>query len=154
MRRPGVPLGTFLMPPTHRFAQITAVTTGLGALPLIAFRKVVPRAIAWSHSAAAGMCLAASVALSAEGYEDSPRRLLIGLALGYGFVVATRGFIEQCVPAAALRLPGGGDLAGGRPGLEGAFSSSHDLSPPGTRGCPRTARRRRRPGKRCCSLWS
>jgi zinc transporter ZupT len=80
-------------------AQITALTTGLGALPLLSVRSVTPRNIALSNCAAAGMCLAASVALGVEGLSAevpfARARVGVGALLGYFFILATRAFLER-----------------------------------------------------------
>lgn len=91
-------------------AQLTALTTGLGALPLLSCRAVTPRNIALSNCGAAGMCLAASLSLALEGLNsdkpDTRARVGLGCLLGYLFIVATRSFLQRCAPRPA---------AGGRP---------------------------------------
>mmetsp|Transcript_3402 Transcript_3402/g.11293 ORF Transcript_3402/g.11293 Transcript_3402/m.11293 type:complete len:259 (-) Transcript_3402:467-1243(-) len=77
------------------YSTLTAVTTGLGALPLLSTSSVAPRRVAYCHSAAAGMCLAASVSLAMEGFTDSASRLALGLLAGYLFIVGTREFLER-----------------------------------------------------------
>lgn len=63
-------------------ASITALATGLGALPLAAMRNVTPRALAYGNAIAAGLMLAATFSLIAEGFEFSGFRTLVGLVLG------------------------------------------------------------------------
>ena len=63
-------------------ASITALATGLGALPLAAMRNVTPRAMAYGNAIAAGLMLAATFSLIAEGFEFSGFRTLVGLVLG------------------------------------------------------------------------
>ena len=63
-------------------AAITALATGLGALPLLALRNVTPRALAMGNALAAGLMLAATFQLVIEGFELSQPRTLAGLLLG------------------------------------------------------------------------
>ncbi|WP_296475249.1 hypothetical protein [Roseinatronobacter sp.] len=65
-------------------AAITAIATGLGALPLLALRKVTPRALAYGNAVAAGLMLAATFSLVVEGFEFSGPRTILGLLLGLG----------------------------------------------------------------------
>ena len=48
-------------------AAITAIMTGVGALPFLFVRKLGKRTIGWSNAAAAGLMLAASHSLISEG---------------------------------------------------------------------------------------
>ncbi len=74
-------------------ATITALATGLGALPLLAMRNVTPRALAIGNAIAAGLMLAATFSLVVEGFEFSAPRTLIGLLLGLaGIWLAKRYF--------------------------------------------------------------
>jgi len=77
------------------YSTITALTTGLGALPLLSCKHVNARNIALSNCAAAGMCFAASLALTLEGYAESRGKVLLGAVLGYLFILATRDFINR-----------------------------------------------------------
>ncbi|MGP9789371.1 ZIP family metal transporter [Roseinatronobacter sp. NSM] len=65
-------------------AGVTAVATGLGALPLLALRDVTPRALAHGNAIAAGLMLAATFSLIDEGFGFSGLRSLVGLVLGLG----------------------------------------------------------------------
>ncbi|MCC5991952.1 MAG: ZIP family metal transporter [Rhodobacteraceae bacterium] len=72
-------------------ALITALATGLGALPLLAMRRVTPRALAYGNAVAAGLMLAATFSLVVEGFVFSGQRTIIGLGLGLaGIWVAKR----------------------------------------------------------------
>eukprot|EP00306_Pavlova_sp_CCMP459_P009793 CAMPEP_0185192000 /NCGR_PEP_ID=MMETSP1140-20130426/17698_1 /TAXON_ID=298111 /ORGANISM="Pavlova sp., Strain CCMP459" /LENGTH=263 /DNA_ID=CAMNT_0027758727 /DNA_START=88 /DNA_END=879 /DNA_ORIENTATION=- len=77
------------------YSTLTAMTTGLGALPLVNCQAVTSRNIALSNCAAAGMCFAASLALSLEGFAESRLKVALGALLGYLFIVVTRDFIER-----------------------------------------------------------
>lgn len=63
-------------------ALVTALATGLGALPLLAARSMSGRALAMGNALAAGLMLAASVTLIMEGFELSGPRTIGGVVLG------------------------------------------------------------------------
>lgn len=86
-------------------AAVTALATGLGALPL-AFGRPGRRALADGNAVAAGVMLAAAVALAREGLDTSPTRALLGALLGAVGIIAVR----RGVPAPA-RL-GGAHMTG------------------------------------------
>ncbi|TVR46083.1 MAG: ZIP family metal transporter [Rhodobacteraceae bacterium] len=74
-------------------ALITALATGLGALPLLAMRSVSTRALAYGNGVAAGLMLAATFSLVVEGFEVSGPRTILGLLLGLvGIWLAKRYF--------------------------------------------------------------
>ena len=63
-------------------ALITALATGLGALPLLAMRRATARAQAVGTAIAAGLMLAASFSLIVEGFDLNPLRTLAGIMAG------------------------------------------------------------------------
>jgi len=63
-------------------ALITAIATGLGALPFLVVRSVSRFTVSIANAVAGGLMLAASHSLIAEGMSMSPARLLIGLLIG------------------------------------------------------------------------
>ncbi len=74
-------------------ATITALATGVGALPLLALRNVSGRTLAYGNAIAAGLMLAATFSLIFEGFEFSGTRTLLGLLLGLaGIWLAKRYF--------------------------------------------------------------
>ncbi|NBB96855.1 MAG: ZIP family metal transporter [Alphaproteobacteria bacterium] len=63
-------------------ALVTALATGLGALPLLAARRMSGRTLSTGNALAAGLMLAASVTLVIEGFELSGPRTIGGIVLG------------------------------------------------------------------------
>ena len=75
-------------------AAITALATGLGALPLLAMRNVTPRILAQGNAVAAGLMLAATFSLVVEGFEFSAPRTLLGLLLGLGGIWLAKRYFD------------------------------------------------------------
>ncbi len=69
-------------------ALITAVATGIGALPLLVARRVSRRWLGLANAVAAGLMLAACHALIVEGFGFNPLRTVAGIVLGLVFIVA------------------------------------------------------------------
>jgi zinc transporter ZupT len=63
-------------------AMMTALATGLGAVPLLWMRHVTPRILGLASAVAAGFMLAASTSLAVEGVDRGPLRFVLGAALG------------------------------------------------------------------------
>ncbi|MEO1206792.1 MAG: ZIP family metal transporter [Pseudomonadota bacterium] len=75
-------------------AMITAIATGLGALPFLYFKSVSDRVIALTNAAAAGLMLAACHGLIAEGIAISPERTLLGILAGLAGIVIGQRIID------------------------------------------------------------
>jgi zinc transporter ZupT len=73
----------------------TALATGLGALPFLAFRDMSRRWLGASNALAAGLMLGASVMLVWEGADKGRLRVVLGFALGVAFIIATRRLLEH-----------------------------------------------------------
>ena len=69
-------------------ALLTAIMTGVGALPFLFVKNLGKRTIGWSNAAAAGLMLAASHSLIAEGVSIDIKLLLVGVLIGIGAIVA------------------------------------------------------------------
>lgn len=69
------------------YAMITALATGLGALPLLAIRHVPQRWLGLANALAAGLMLTASFRLIQEGLVDGVWRTTAGVLLGLAFIV-------------------------------------------------------------------
>jgi zinc transporter ZupT len=90
-------------------ALLTAVATGLGALPFAFTRHPTRRWLGASNAVAAGLMLAASFGLIYEGVEYGLLRTMAGALLGLGFIVAARRFLRQDEHPAVFAGMGGLD---------------------------------------------
>mmetsp|Transcript_9778 Transcript_9778/g.9435 ORF Transcript_9778/g.9435 Transcript_9778/m.9435 type:complete len:366 (-) Transcript_9778:309-1406(-) len=87
------------------FGWISAISTGLGVLPLIFAPEFDSYYVGVANAIAAGMMIAASYSLIAEGcYFDEPddisgisstTRTIIGSVLGLTFILSTKSFLER-----------------------------------------------------------
>ena len=76
-------------------ALITALATGLGALPFLLVPRMSRRWLGASNALAAGLMVAASLTLIVEGAQESQGRLAIGLLLGYLAMRVGRRFMHR-----------------------------------------------------------
>jgi len=76
------------------FGLLTAIATGLGALPFLFVRNVAPRMVAIAEAIAAGLMLGASVGLLLEGAHYGMVQTLTGAALGLVFIVFGRRALQ------------------------------------------------------------
>ena len=83
------PLQVFLL------ALLTAVATGIGALPFLFVKDFTRGWLGVSNALASGLMLAASFGLIYEGVAYGLWRALIGVVLGLGFIVLTRTLIQH-----------------------------------------------------------
>ena len=77
------------------FALLTAVATGLGALPFIFVKNLTRRWLGASNAIAAGLMLAASFGLIYEGVDYSLFGTLTGALIGLGFIVLARTLLRH-----------------------------------------------------------
>ena len=71
-------------------ACLTALATGLGALPFFVFRRMSRSWLGISNSIAAGFMLGASAALLWEGADIGVARTVLGALVGVAFIEVTR----------------------------------------------------------------
>jgi len=76
-------------------AMITALATGLGALPLAVRGMGRPRMLGVGNAIAAGLMLAACYSLIAEGFEFGPLRTLAGVVAGVGLIMLANRWIKR-----------------------------------------------------------
>jgi zinc transporter ZupT len=69
------------------YGLVTALATGLGALPFAFVRTVSPRLLAYANAVASGLMLGASFGLVSEGADYGRVSTLAGAVLGVAFVL-------------------------------------------------------------------
>ena len=77
------------------FGLVTALATGLGAIPFVFVRSVSPRIVAYTNALASGLMLGASFGLLAEGADYGRLATLIGANLGVLFVLAAGKLLDD-----------------------------------------------------------
>lgn len=82
------------------FAGITAVCTGLGAIPFAFLREISSRTLSRSNALAAGLMLGACFGLLVEGSRAGWWQTLVGANLGVVFVLLTARALEGKEPEA------------------------------------------------------
>lgn len=87
------------------YALLTALATGVGALPFAFVRSVSARTIAYSNALASGLMLGASFGLVLEGTQFGAWQTIIGALVGVAFILVT----EQVLAARRLQF---GDARG------------------------------------------
>jgi zinc transporter, ZIP family len=75
------------------YGLVTALATGLGALPFAFLRQVSPRVVASANAVAGGLMLGASFGIVAEGTEYGAWQTLTGALLGVVFILATQRWL-------------------------------------------------------------
>ena len=82
------PLSVFI------YAGITAIATGLGAIPFLLFKSVSKPLLGIFNAIAAGLMLSASIGLIYEGVALDLTRVMIGVLAGLVFIVISRKLLE------------------------------------------------------------
>lgn len=87
----------FSLPITKVFlyALLTAVTTGIGALPFFFIKDISPSLLGKSNAAASGLMLAASYSLIMEGYKINDWMTLGGMLAGVVLVVVANKWMNN-----------------------------------------------------------
>jgi zinc transporter ZupT len=75
-------------------ALLTALATGLGALPLLFARASDRRALGIANALASGVMLGASVSLTLEAVDRSGSRAALGVASGVAFIFVASRFLH------------------------------------------------------------
>jgi zinc transporter ZupT len=88
------------------YALITALATGLGALPLLALRRVPERWMGIANGAAAGLMLAASFQLVREGLEYSMPRTVLGMLIGLAAIIVSQKLLSGDHEVSVAELDG------------------------------------------------
>jgi ZIP family zinc transporter len=92
------------------YGTITALATGLGALPFAFTRQVSPRGAAYSNAIAAGLMLGASFQLVSEGTGHGAWQTIAGANLGLLFILAS----QRALAARPIQFASLGGAAGRR----------------------------------------
>jgi zinc transporter ZupT len=77
------------------YATLTAIATGLGALPFVFVRELSERIAAYSAAVAGGLMLGASFGLVAEGTGYGRGETLAGALLGVLFILGTQRVLGE-----------------------------------------------------------
>jgi zinc transporter, ZIP family len=77
------------------FALLTAIATGIGAIPFIFVKNLTRRWLGASNAVAAGLMLAASFGLLYEGVDYGLARTLAGAITGLAFIVLVRKLLQR-----------------------------------------------------------
>lgn len=89
-------------------AMITAVATGLGALPFVFMRQIGSWWLGIANASAAGLMLGATHNLIEEGTRLAPARAMIGILIGLAAIVVSDRLIRRRNPVEIAGLRGDG----------------------------------------------
>lgn len=89
------------------YALLTAVATGLGALPFFFIKDISPALLGKSNAAASGLMLAASFSLIMEGYNLNQWMTLAGMTAGVLLVVLANRWMDSRTHVEVKDLIGG-----------------------------------------------
>jgi zinc transporter ZupT len=76
-------------------ALITAVATGLGAVPFFFAKEFSPKFLGSANALAAGLMIAASFNLIAEGVSEDATMTSLGVFIGLVFIILSAMFLER-----------------------------------------------------------
>jgi zinc transporter ZupT len=77
------------------YGVLTALATGLGAVPFAFLRRISPATLASANAIAAGLMLGASFGLVAEGTAYGAWQTIVGAALGVVFIIASQRLLGE-----------------------------------------------------------
>ncbi|MEX2347605.1 MAG: ZIP family metal transporter [Balneolaceae bacterium] len=89
------------------YATLTAVATGIGALPFFFIKDISPSLLGKSNAAASGLMLAASFSLIMEGYNEGEWMTVTGMLAGVILVVLADRWMENRSEVKVTDLIGG-----------------------------------------------
>lgn len=76
------------------YALLTAVATGIGAIPFFFIKDISPSLLGKSNAAASGLMLAASFSLIMEGYNIDQWMTLAGMLAGVVIIILANNWME------------------------------------------------------------
>lgn len=76
-------------------AMLTALATGLGALPFLFLKSLDRYWVSIANAVAGGLMFAATHSLVAEGVALSPERLILGMLIGLVAIVAAKQWLDK-----------------------------------------------------------
>ncbi|MEE9274600.1 MAG: ZIP family metal transporter [bacterium] len=89
------------------YGAVTALATGLGAVPFAFVREISPRGVAYANAVASGLMLGASFGLILAGTAHGSAQTLLGAGVGVVFILAAKGFLHgRHIEAGAFRGTG------------------------------------------------
>lgn len=77
------------------YGLVTALATGLGAVPFAFARSISPKAVAQAHAIASGLMLGASFGLLAEGTQYGSWQTMVGAVVGVVFILLTEVVLRR-----------------------------------------------------------
>jgi zinc transporter ZupT len=77
------------------YGLVTALATGLGAIPFLFVRHLSQRAVAQANAVASGLMLGASFGLVTEGTGFGAWQTLLGAVFGVGFILLTGRILRE-----------------------------------------------------------
>lgn len=77
------------------YGLLTALATGLGALPFLVVRQLSDTALAYANALASGLMLGASFGLVAEGTAYGSWQAIVGALFGVLFIMVTEAVLQR-----------------------------------------------------------
>lgn len=77
------------------YGLVTALATGLGALPFAFVRSISPRFVAYANATASGLMLGASFGLVAQGTRYGSWQTVVGATVGVVFILLTQRILAH-----------------------------------------------------------
>jgi zinc transporter ZupT len=77
------------------YASITAIATGIGALPFFFFQNHIKQWVGQANAIASGLMLAASFGLIYEGLNYDLWYTFLGILIGLGFITLSQQFVDR-----------------------------------------------------------